>query len=378
MSFTAADHRWMAEALQLAERGLWTTSPNPRVGCVLVAPSGEVVGAGWHEKAGGPHAEIHALRAARDRARGATAYVTLEPCAHHGKTPPCTDAIVQAGICRVVVALRDPNPKVNGLGLDFLRRAGIEVTEGILEEEARDLLAPYLTLLEKNRPWIIAKWAMTLDGRTASRTGSSRWISSEPSRFLVHRLRSRVDAILVGSGTVRADDPGLTARLPEGDAAARIPLRVVLDSRAETALQSQLVQTARQIPVLIVVGHEASQERITMLRQAGCDLLQVPSEIRENRENSYRRQIDALLATLAERKMTNLLVEGGSRVFGLLFDMKLIDEVHAFIAPKLIGGKDAVPVIAGRGLADMAFPCLLKSPRISLEGDDVYVQGRIR
>ncbi len=374
-----ADVPFMRRALELACQGQGRVEPNPMVGCVLVQ-NDQVVGEGFHRQFGGPHAEIEALRSAGNRAGaatlGATAYVTLEPCSHYGKTPPCCEAIVAAGIRRVVVAMRDPNPAVNGRGIDFLRRNGIEVTENILEREARDLLAPYLTLLEKQRPWIIAKWAMTLDGRTASRTGDSRWISGEQSRLIVHRLRGRVDAILVGTGTLRTDDPSLTVRLPAGEEQARTPLRVALDGRAEISMQSRLVKTANETPVLIVVGDEAEPEKIEQLRRAGCEVLQVHSEPGTERDMVFRQRLERLLRTLAEREMTNLLVEGGSQVFGLLFDLRLIDEVHAFIAPKLIGGSQAVPVIAGRGLAEMEFPCRLIAPQVSTVDGDIYVCAR--
>ncbi len=371
------DTHFMRRALELARRGEGFVEPNPMVGCVLVR-EGQIVGEGFHRRFGGPHAEVEALRAAGERAHGATAYVTLEPCSHHGKTPPCTDALLAAGVRRVVVALRDPNPAVHGQGLQILRNAGVEIVENVLTEEVRDLLAPYTTLLEKRRPWIIAKWAMTLDGRSASRSGSSQWISGEPSRLVVHRLRARMDGILVGAGTVRCDNPRLTVRLLDREERARTPLRIVLDSRAEIPLTSRLIQTARETPLLVVVGDDASPAKMTALRQTGCEVLPIPAVAKgELLENRYARQIETLLTTLAERNLTNLLVEGGSRVFGLLFDWGLIDEVHAFIAPKLIGGKDAVPAIAGRGLADMEFPYRLKSPQISILDDDVYVCGRM-
>ena len=370
------DIHFMQFALESAKRGEGRVEPNPMVGCVLVQ-NGRIVGKGFHKRYGGPHAEVEAIRNAGEAAQGATAYVTLEPCSHHGKTPPCTEAILAAGIRRVIVAMKDPNPQVDGRGLKFLRNAGLEVRENVLEEKARYLLAPYLTLLEKRRPWIVAKWAMTLDGRTASRTGSSRWISGEESRLIVHRIRARMDGILVGAGTVRADDPSLTVRLPEGESFPRVPLRIVLDSRADISMESRLMRTADKTPTLIVIGSGVEPEKIKMLQETGCEVLRVESETGD-KEIRYRKQIETLLEHLGKRKTTNLLVEGGSRIFGLLFDARLIDEVHVFIAPKMIGGAEAAPVIGGKGLPDMGFPCLLESPRVSIVDQDIYVSDRTR
>ena len=234
----------MARALELAARGEGFVEPNPMVGCVI-ARGAEIIGEGWHRKFGGPHAEVEALHVAGTRARGATLYVTLEPCCHQGKTPPCTDAILASGLGRVVVAQRDPFPAVAGGGIERLRQAGLAVEVGLREAEARRLNAPYLKLTESGRPWVIAKWAMTLDGKLASRTGDSRWISNEASRAIVHQLRGRVDAIVVGRGTAGQDDPLLTAR-PAGP---RVATRIVLDTRASLASDSQLVTTAGEAPV---------------------------------------------------------------------------------------------------------------------------------
>lgn len=370
----------MRKALELARLGEGAVEPNPMVGCVLVH-DGMLVGEGFHGRFGGPHAEVEALRNAGDRAREATCYVTLEPCSHEGKTPPCTNALIEAGIRRVVLAMRDPNPSVDGRGLKLLRQAGIDVTENVLEKEARSLTAPYLTRLTQNRPWVVAKWAMTLDGRLASSTGSSRWISGTASRAIVQRLRSRMDAILIGLGTAQADDPLLTVRLDEateqtgasgipGDRrGTKRPLRIVLDARAELAPESRLVQTARDLPVLLVVGPEASSSRLERLRDLGCE----PFSVARNADD-----FDLLFAHLADRGVTNLLVEGGSRVFGELFDRRLVDEVHAFVAPKIVGGEGAVPVVAGTGLADMTRAFRLETPDIRIVDSDVYIRGRVR
>jgi len=261
------DAAYMARALELASRGEGYVEPNPMVGCVIVR-DGEVVGEGWHQKFGGPHAEVEALRVAGARARGATMYVTLEPCCHHGKTPPCTEAIIAAGITRVVCAQRDPFEQVAGRGIEMLKAAGIAVEAGMLEAEAKTLNAPYLKLVTTGRPWIIAKWAMTLDGKIATRTGDSRWISGEASREIVHRLRGRVDGIMVGCDTALHDDPLLTARPP----GARVATRIVVDSYASLALESQLVRSVSAAPVLVAASSAAPQENIDRLTAAGCEV----------------------------------------------------------------------------------------------------------
>lgn len=254
----AFDEYLMRRALELARRGEGRAEPNPMVGAVLAAPvdngiGGPIIAEGWHAACGGPHAERVALSAAGTAARGGTLAVTLEPCCHHGKTGPCTDAIIAAGIARVIVATRDPFPAVNGGGIDALRRAGIEVRMGVCEPESRRLIAPFRMLIEQRRPWLIAKWAMSLDGRVATASGMSRWISAEPSRAIVHELRGRMDGILCGIGTVLADDPLLTAR-PVGP---RQALRIVLDTAARLPIESRLVHTAREVPVLVATGPAA-------------------------------------------------------------------------------------------------------------------------
>jgi diaminohydroxyphosphoribosylaminopyrimidine deaminase/5-amino-6-(5-phosphoribosylamino)uracil reductase len=370
------DQQFMRIALELAKRGEGWVEPNPMVGCVLVK-NGNIIGEGFHTGFGKAHAEIEALhnascRYGKEAIVGSTCYVTLEPCSHYGKTPPCTASLLPAGIKRVVVAMRDPNPAVNGKGLHLLRHAGLEITEHVLEEHAKALNAPYLTLLEKNRPWIIAKWAMTLDGRSASKTGNSQWISNDASRRLVHGLRSRVDAILVGSQTALRDNPNLTARID--GVAPRIPMRIVLDSNASLAAESRLVQTAHQIPVLLVVNSNAPTKKIDTLKNAGCQILSIPTE---THTQDYPQRIKIVLEYLAQQKITNLLVEGGKTVFGTLFDCQLVDEVHAFVAPKIIGSESAYPVVGGNGLNEIEKAWKLKSPDIQLVEHDVYIRGRV-
>jgi diaminohydroxyphosphoribosylaminopyrimidine deaminase/5-amino-6-(5-phosphoribosylamino)uracil reductase len=355
----------MARALELAERGRGSVEPNPMVGCVIVAESDEVVGEGYHTRYGAPHAEIEALQMAGPRARGATMFVTLEPCCHFGKTPPCTEAIVAAGIKRVIAAMADPFPQVAGGGLHALQNAGLEVASGLLETEARSLNAPYLKLLATGKPWVIGKWAMTLDGKLATSIGDSKWISSEASRAIVHQLRGRVDAVLVGRGTAEADDPLLTAR-PAG---ARVATRIVLDSNASLPLTSQLVRTAREIPVVVAVAETAPADRRNQLEAAGCEVLVVSGS------NSVDR-LNALLEELGKRRMTNLLVEGGSRLLGSLLDARAIDEAHVFIAPKLVGGQHAYSPIGGEGINSITAALSLMSPQMKFVGQDIYVHGR--
>ncbi|MBL9091049.1 MAG: bifunctional diaminohydroxyphosphoribosylaminopyrimidine deaminase/5-amino-6-(5-phosphoribosylamino)uracil reductase RibD [Planctomycetaceae bacterium] len=360
----------MRRALDLAAQGRGRVEPNPMVGCV-VARGAEIVGEGYHTRYGAPHAEVEALRVAGKRAAGATAYVTLEPCCHHGKTPPCTDALLAAGVARVVYALDDPFPLVAGGGAAQLRAAGVEIESGVHADEARRLNAPYLKLLTKKRPWVVAKWAMTLDGKLAAASGDSRWISGEAARSVVHALRGRCDAVVVGAGTAAADDPLLTVRLPQGASPARTPLRIVVDDRATLRLDSQLARTAHDVPVLIAVAAAAPTEQVAALRAAGCEVVELSGTSRAER-------LAQLLDELGRRRFTNVLVEGGGTLLGALFDLGEVDEVHAFIAPKLIGGAQATTPLAGAGLAKMAEARALDDVEIRQLGGDVYLSGRVR
>jgi diaminohydroxyphosphoribosylaminopyrimidine deaminase/5-amino-6-(5-phosphoribosylamino)uracil reductase len=365
MDQTDLDAWHMQRALDLAAQGQGYVEPNPMVGCVIVRGA-EIIGEGWHRRYGEAHAEIEALKIAGSRAWGATMYVTLEPCCHEGKTPPCTKAILAAGIRRVVAAQQDPFPQVAGGGLAELRAAGVEVEVGLLESEARWLNAPYLTLLGKGRPWIIAKWAMTLDGKTATRAGLSRWISNEESRKIVHKLRGRVDAIMVGRQTAVLDDPLLTARPP----GPRTALRIVADTHASLSNQSKLVRTAREVPVLVAVGRQSTAANRKRLTEAGCEVLVCEGE-------SHAARLEQLLAELARRRLTNVLVEGGGRLAGSLLDSGQIDEVHVFIAPKLIGGTAARSPIDGEGVDFVPQAFSLDRPRFEQVGSDIYIRGRI-
>ncbi len=358
----------MRRALELARRGLGAVEPNPPVGAVLVNDRLEFLGEGWHRQFGGPHAEIAALEQAGAAARGSTLFVTLEPCCHHGKTPPCTQAVNSAGVGRVVVAARDPNPLVAGKGLEELAARGVVIEAGLLQSEADALIAPFRKLITAGRPWMISKWAMTLDGKVAAYTGDARWISGDASQRVVHELRGRVDAILVGIGTVLADDPLLTAR-PAG---VRTAVRVVIDSQARLPRASQLVSTARRVPVLVAAVDSAPSERVLELQSQGVEVIRFPAD------EAGRVPLGSVCDELGRRRMTNVLAEGGSRVFGTLFDQHLIDEVYAFVAPKLIGGETSPTPIAGAGLAKMNCAQLLCDPEIRTIGGDVLIHGRLK
>ncbi|MCD9124343.1 bifunctional diaminohydroxyphosphoribosylaminopyrimidine deaminase/5-amino-6-(5-phosphoribosylamino)uracil reductase RibD [Luteimonas fraxinea] len=353
--FTADDHRFMAQALRLAERGAWTTRPNPMVGCVLVA-SGEVVGEGFHVQKGGPHAEVVALQAAGDRARGATAYVTLEPCAHTGSTGPCADALIAAGVSRVVAAMRDPFPQVDGAGFDQLRAAGIEVESGLMETQARALNRGFLSRIERGRPWLRIKLACSIDGRTAMANGDSKWISGDASRADVMRWRARAGALLTGSGTVLADDPQLTVRLNE-DTPFAVPLRVVLDAGLATIARGNVRDGAA--PTLYVHAHDTKvphgfdAPRVSMPRGADGQL-----------------DLHAVLATLGEGGINEIQVEAGATLSGAFLRAGLVDELLLYVAPMLLGERGR-PLFDGLGIDTMAQGLHLQTIETRQVGDDL-------
>jgi diaminohydroxyphosphoribosylaminopyrimidine deaminase/5-amino-6-(5-phosphoribosylamino)uracil reductase len=363
------DYDFMRRALLLAENGRGCVEPNPLVGCVIVRQD-QIVGEGFHERFGGPHAEIQAIEDSRGRTAGSTLYVTLEPCCHFGKTPPCSQAIIAAGVKRVVAAMRDPFPQVAGGGLAELRQAGIEVVDGVLQAEAEELNAPYLKLVKTGRPWVIAKWAMTLDGKIATSTGQSKWISGPESREIVQQLRGRMDAIVVGSRTAALDDPLLIAR-PAEQLPARVATRIVVDSAARLSLNSQLVRTAREAPVLIAAGPDAEASQVQQLMAAGAEVVQFAG-------TTHAERLSQLLDELGRRRMTNILVEGGGQLLGALFDAQQIDEVHCFIAPKIFGGQAAAGPVAGAGIAAPELAWQIQNPVRRPVGDDLYVHGRLR
>jgi diaminohydroxyphosphoribosylaminopyrimidine deaminase/5-amino-6-(5-phosphoribosylamino)uracil reductase len=325
----------------------------------------QLVSVGHHERFGGPHAEVLALARAGEAARGATLYVTLEPCCHFGKTPPCTDAILAAGVTRVVAALRDPFPQVSGVGLAKLREAGLEVTAGVDAEAAARLMAPYLKRQLTGLPYVTAKWAMTLDGKTATATGESQWISCERSRAFVHELRGRMDAILVGVGTALADDPLLTARPPGPRRAAR----VVLDGKARLPATSKLAQTAHETPVWIAVCDGADPSRLAVLQALGCTIFHFPGPARV--------PIVPLLEELGRRQVTNLLVEGGGQGLGSFLDAGQVDAVEVFIAPILEGGSHPFGPARGLGSARMADALRLDWHETRSINGDIHLRGTI-
>jgi diaminohydroxyphosphoribosylaminopyrimidine deaminase / 5-amino-6-(5-phosphoribosylamino)uracil reductase len=360
------DARFMRRALELAERGRGLTSPNPMVGAVVVS-DGEIVGEGYHERAGGPHAEVVALAAAGARSRGATIYVTLEPCSYHGRTPPCARAVIDAGIRRVVAALVDPNPRVSGRGLDALRAAGVEVAEAILTDHAERQNRAFVAAMRLGRPHVTLKAAMTLDGRIADRYGESKWITGDGARAAAHRLRSESDAIVVGVGTVLRDDPALTVRLERPW--PREPYRVVLDTRARTPVTARLIAAGTKSRALVVTGEDADPARIAALTAAGATVVPVGS--REGRVDAR-----AALAALAEREVRAVLVEGGGEVHGAFVDAGLVDRVAVFIAPRLMGGREATPSIGGLGLS-LADALRLGALEVSRFGDDLLIEADV-
>ena len=321
----------MRRALALARRARGRVEPNPMVGCVIVKRD-RIIGEGYHRKFGGPHAEVDALRRCAGDPRGATVYVTLEPCAHTGKTPPCVDALIAARVGRVVAAGRDPNPAVRGRGFRKLRAAGIDVTVGVARDEAQQLNAPFFKLMRTGQPWVIAKWAQSLDGKIATHTGDSKWISDQVARGHAHRERGRVDGILVGVGTVLRDDPALTARVGRPK---RTATRIVLDPQLRTPLKSQLVRTARRTPTLIVCSERTAARTRGWYESRGCVVLPLPHA------KPAGLDLDALLTVLGERQMSNLIIEGGGATLGHFFDQQRVDEIHCYLTPQLIGGATA-------------------------------------
>ncbi len=335
--FSAEDHAHMAQALRLAERGLFTTTPNPRVGCVIVR-DGDVVGEGWHEKAGEPHAEVHALRAAGEKAGGATAYVSLEPCSHHGRTPPCANALIDAGIKRVVAAMRDPNPQVSGRGLDLLTLAGVMVQVGLLESEARELNIGFAARMTRGRPWLRLKTASSLDGKTALLNGTSKWITGEAARTDVQRWRARSCAILTGVGTVLADDPRMNVRDVQ---AGRQPLKVIVDSHLATPPTARILAGGA-----LIFCAEAGSERRAALEAAGAEVVELPNA-------AGRVGLSALMLELARRGINEVHGEAGATLNGALLDAGLVDEWLAYFAPLALG-HEARGLFNLPALADMA------------------------
>ena len=355
--------RWMYQALALGERGRGFVEPNPLVGAVVLEAGGSVVGEGWHQKFGGPHAEIVALNAAGERARGGTLVVTLEPCCHHGKTPPCTDAVLKSGVRRVVAAMADPFPKVAGGGLRILRDSGLEVQVGLCQEEARWLNAPYLKFVGTGKPWVHLKWAMTLDGKIATRTGDSKWISGEAARRRVHELRGRMDAIIVGRRTVAADDPLLTTRPP----GPRVASRVVITASGELPATCRLLATVREAPLIVYTNADAVG-KLGAWSTNGAEIVPVPMD-------DTGLPVDVILADMGRRGYTNVLVEGGAGLLGSFLDANLADEFHVFVAPQVIGGAVALSPVGGVGRPLLSEALRLAEFTAQACGNDAYLHG---
>lgn len=353
----------MKRALLLARRGVGKTSPNPAVGCVVVC-NDAIVGEGWHRKAGTPHAEVHALRMAGERARGADVFVTLEPCAHYGKTPPCTDALIRAGVRRVFVGMTDPNPLVSGRGMASLRAAGIEVECGIMEAHCRMLNEPFIKHVSTGVPFVTLKSAMTLDGKTATASGDSKWVTNEKSRRYVHRLRATVDAVMVGVGTVLADDPQLTCRM---GVRGRDPLRVIVDSRLRTPPTAALFTMKSPAKTLIACVQPDLPQARTLV-DAGAEI--VPC-----RESGGRVDLKDLVRELGRRGIQSVLLEGGRELAGTALREGIIDKYLLFYAPKILGGDDGFGLCAGSGPLLMSEAVRLRDVTVAKFGGDILVKG---
>jgi len=365
VAMTDADYMLMA--LELAERGRGRTSPNPMVGAVIVR-DGEIVGRGYHARAGDDHGEIVALKEAGERARDATLYINLEPCCHYGRTPPCVDAITRAGVKRAVVAMVDPFEKVAGKGIDTLRQAGIEVDVGLLEEKARRLNEVFVKYVMTGKPFVILKMAMSLDGRIAAGSGDSKWITCEEARLRVHRLRDEVDAVLVGRATVEQDDPLLTTRLPDRE--GKNPIRVILDGKARIPVNARVLRDECEASTWVIVGESADPARVRALRDAGAEVVALPDEL-------GRIEFDAVLRELGRREVTNVLVEGGKEVFTEALRSRSVDKLVAFVAPVLVGGDGRFNAVGELGVERISDAFKLRDVTVERVCDDVLIEGYV-
>lgn len=356
------DSYYMGLAYELAKKAEGRTTPNPTVGATIVK-DGEIIGQGYHMKAGMPHAEIEAMNSVKDKEllKGSTLYLLLEPCCHYGKTAPCTKAIIEAGISRVVAPMKDPNPKVNGKGFEELRNAGIEVGVGLMEKEAKKLNEAFFKYITTKRSFVILKAAMSIDGKIATSAGQSKWISSEQSRSYVHELRNRVDAVIVGINTVLYDNPRLTCRIPGG----RDPLRIILDSRLRIPLDARILADRN---ALIATTNKCDKSKIRKLEEKGVGVVVI-------RTNDKKVDLKELMYELALRSITHIMIEGGSEVAASALKEGIVDKVVYFIAPKIIGGRDAKTPIGGKGIENMEEALKLKDVEIKKIGDDVVIEG---
>ncbi len=362
--WTEADHRFMQRALALAAKGTGQVSPGPLVGCVLVSSAGEIIGEGFYVYEKLKHAETYALEQAGGRARGATAYVSLEPHAHHGRTPPCTDALINAGVSRVISPIEDPNPKVSGKGFAHLGSAGVDVSVGLLAREAQQLNEKYLHFMTTGRPFVHLKLAASLDGKIATCTGDSQWITGPESRARVHELRHEYDAILVGAGTALADDPLLTDRSGKQ---RRGPLvRILLDQSLNIPLTAKLVTTTAEAPLIIFAGKDAGASKLDLLRSSGVEVVS---------DKANGRDLHAVLTELGGRSIQSVLVEGGATVAGKVLEAGLANKVSFFLAPIIIGGRDAPGAIGGAGAGQLVDALKLHDVEIARHGQDIEITG---
>lgn len=358
------DEFYMSEALRLAKNAMGRTSPNPLVGAVIVK-EGRIIAEGWHRRAGTPHAEIHALNMAGELARGATVYVTLEPCSHYGRTGPCANALVEAGVAKVVVAMLDPNPKVAGRGVKILQDAGIEVVTGVLEQEAKQLNEVFLKWITQEMPFVALKTAMSLDGKIATATGQSQWITNEASRLRTHELRDIHDGIMVGINTALKDNPSLTTRLPGGR--GKNPVRIVVDSKGRLPLESNLVRDG-QARTIVAVSEAARPQAVQALGEAGVQVICAGKD---------RVDLPQLLKKLAKMNICSILVEGGGQLNFSLLEAGLVDKVYAFIAPKLIGGRAALTPVEGAGFGELSQAVKLKEATTELIDGDILITANV-
>ncbi len=357
--------KYMRLALELAEQARGRTSPNPMVGAVIVK-DGEIVGKGYHQKAGTPHAEVHAMNEAGEHAKGATLYVTLEPCSHYGRTPPCSEAVIAAGIADVYVALKDPNPLVSGRGIKRMTEAGLEVHVGLLEDEARRMNEIFIKYITTRKPFVLLKTAMTLDGKTATSVGHARWVTGPAARERVHQLRDLYDAILVGVNTVLADNPSLTCRLPGG---GRDPIRIILDSQARTPAEAKVITQESEASTCLVMTDKAPLDRIKLLSSGKAKIMRTSLDLHG------RVDLRELMSKLGEMEITSLLVEGGAEVAASFLEAGLVDKILTFIAPKIIGGSQAPGPVGGLGKALMDQAVRLTEINWGQIGDDFFIEG---
>lgn len=362
-------HRgFMRRALDLASQGKGFVSPNPLVGAVIVK-DGKIVGEGYHEFFGGPHAEVNAFRNAVEDVRGATMYVTLEPCNHHGKTPPCTEAIISNGIKKVIICLKDPNPLVSGQGMKRLEDAGIEVEVGLLSEEGQRQNEVFLMYMRTKRPFVMMKTAMTLDGKIATRTNASQWITGEASRAFTHELRHEVSGIMVGIGTVLADDPSLTTRRVKGG--GKDPLRIIVDSRGRIPLDARVLHLTSEAKTIIATTSEISPEKTEAIRALGAEVWVLPTK-------DQRVDLQALMGLLGEKGIASILLEGGSELNYSALKAGIVDKVYTFIAPKIIGGVKAKGPVGGYGIEDLSQAIALEKMSVVHFGEDVLIEAMIK